>query len=288
MKLILITCNQKTLFTRKDFMKYFDKTFNSLVLKICLAITLFLGVFLIMCRHEKFLIFGHRGASGYEPENTIRSFKKALEMGVDGIELDVHACATGELVVMHDGTVNRTTNGHGAVVDLSYGQLKQLLVDGKEPIPTLEEVIDFVDRRVLINIELKSAGTARLVACLLQSYIQKGWSASGFLVSSFNFSELALFRQLCSEVKIGALFEAGAEDVFFVAKKIQANFVGLEIPLVSQKTVERMHKEGILVFAWTVNDGETANAMYDMQVDGIFSNYPDTVKVQSKVKQVFC
>lgn len=105
------------------------------------------------------ICFGHRGACGHEPENTLRSVRRALELGADGIEVDVHL-ADGRLVVIHDDTLNRTTNGTGPVAEKSFACLRSLNAGQGERIPTLEEVFDTVNRRAIVNIELKGLGTA--------------------------------------------------------------------------------------------------------------------------------
>lgn len=126
--------------------------------------------------HNNFLISGHRGACGYKPENTLSSFKTALDMNVDMIELDVYVCKTGELVVIHDDQVDRTTNGHGNVLDMTFDQLRNLVVEGIEQIPTLQEVIELLNGKVILNIELKGPDTAQSIAKLLQQYLKKGGS----------------------------------------------------------------------------------------------------------------
>lgn len=229
---------------------------------------------------SKFFIFGHRGACGYEPENSMSSFKRALEIGVDGIELDVHVCATGELVVIHDQTVDRTTNGHGNVADMSLNSLRQLLVGGKDVIPCLDEVIDFVDRKVPIIIELKGVGAAKPVANLLKNYLAKGWSKKDFFVASFNLFELVIFKQDCPVIRIGGLFEKSEQikdSVDSLAKKAQVDFVGLDVGMVSKDMIYKLHKEGFLVFAWTVNDMQSSDKMRSWGANGVFSDYPDRV-----------
>ncbi len=119
------------------------------------------------------LKIGHRGAMGYAPENTLGSFAKALELGVDGIELDVHVCKSGEVVVIHDERVDRTTNGKGQVKEMTLKELKELDAGKGERIPTLEEVLDFVDRRAFIDIELKAEGIGNSVADIVRKYIQE-------------------------------------------------------------------------------------------------------------------
>ena len=133
------------------------------------------------------LKIGHRGAPGYEPENTLRSFEKAISMGVDMVELDVHKCKSGELVVIHDKKVNRTTNKKGFVKNKNLQQLKTLDAGKKEKIPTLKEVLDFINKRVKINIELKGPKTTEAVLKLIEEYINKKKSKySQFIISSFD------------------------------------------------------------------------------------------------------
>ena len=152
------------------------------------------------------LKIGHRGAMGHEPENTLCSFQKALELGVDMIELDVYVLKTGELVVIHDDKVDRTTNGHGYVIDKSFKEIRSLDAGQGEKIPTLNEVFGLVDKKVPINVELKGEGTAIPVAKLIEQYINdKGWTEEHFLVSSFDHPELKKFKELKPNIRIGAL-----------------------------------------------------------------------------------
>ena len=123
------------------------------------------------------LKIGHRGAKGYEPENTLISFQKALDMQVDGIELDVHLSADGELIVIHDETINRTTDGSGPVNTLSLRELKQFRINDHHEIPLLSEVFDLVNQNCFINIELKSYESADKVVELIEHYVsEKKWS----------------------------------------------------------------------------------------------------------------
>ncbi|MFT6331076.1 MAG: glycerophosphoryl diester phosphodiesterase, partial [Bermanella sp.] len=153
---------------------------------------------------KKILKIGHRGAMGHEPENTLRSFKKALALNVDAIELDVYVCKTGELVVIHDDKVDRTTNGIGYTEDKTFVELRQLDAGKGELIPTLEEVLDLVDRSVIVNIELKGRSTAIATYQVIDKYIkEKGWSELDFMVSSFDHHELNKFKHLYPQIPIG-------------------------------------------------------------------------------------
>ena len=139
---------------------------------------------------QRLFCFGHRGARGHEPENTLRSVRKALELGADGIEVDVYF-ADGQLVVMHDRTLGRTTNGSGFVTRKSFAYLRSLDAGRGERIPTLAEVFDTVTHRAVINVELKGPRTAAPVTALIDEYVrQRGWRYDEFLVSAFDHTQL--------------------------------------------------------------------------------------------------
>src|SRR5271154_2195490 len=143
---------------------------------------------------RNFLCIGHRGAKGLEAENTLRSVRKALDLGVDGVEIDVYL-AGGQLVVIHDDTLERTTNGRGRVEDQSFEYLRSLEAGLGEKIPTLREVFETVNRRAFINIELKGGGTAEPVLELIEEYVNKrGWVREDFLISSFDLHELGKLK----------------------------------------------------------------------------------------------
>ncbi|MDP3788152.1 MAG: glycerophosphodiester phosphodiesterase family protein [Candidatus Chromulinivorax sp.] len=229
-------------------------------------------------------IIGHRGACGYKPENTLSSFALAVEMGVDKIELDVYVCTTGELVVIHDDLVDRTTNGHGMVINMSFEELRNLIVEDVEQIPTLQEVIELVDRRVPINVELKGPNTAQPVAELLINYMENGWMPNDFVASSFQHDQVDLFQKLCPEIETGVLFESDDfSDYIAIALMHNAQSIGLSCDLVTENLlpvdlIDNAHDNGLKVLMYTVNDRELADQLEAMGVDGIFSNYPDKMK----------
>ena len=128
---------------------------------------------------------GHRGACGYEPENTLASFQRAIDMGCTWIELDVHF-VDNELIVIHDSRLDRTTNGKGKIYDLSLEEIQSYDAGNGEHIPTLTEVLDLVDRRIGVNVELKGRATAAPVDQILTRYCDAGWHPEHFQVSSFN------------------------------------------------------------------------------------------------------
>jgi len=223
-----------------------------------------------------FLKIGHRGAMGYEPENTIASFRRALELKVDAVELDVYCCKTGELVVIHDDKVGRTTDGKGYVVEKTFAELRSLDAGKGEKIPTLEEVLDSVDKKAVVNIELKGPNTAKPVSGVIGKYIrEKGWLADLFWVSSFNHYELRIFKELFTEIKIGALITGIPLDCAEFGKKLTVQSVNLCIKFITKDFVDDAHQKGMKVFVWTVNDPDDIKKMRALEVDGIFSNFPD-------------
>ena len=225
---------------------------------------------------KTFVKIGHRGAMGYEPENTLLSFKKALELGVDAIELDVYACKTGELVVIHDDKVDRTSNGKGYVIEKTFDELRALDAGKGEKIPTLSEVLDLVNRKVKVNIELKGVGTAKPVSNLIKDYVDnKGWNFDDFIVSSFNHYELKEFGELSPNIKIGALIVGIPIGFAEFAEKLNAHSVNLCVEFINQEFVDDAHKRGMKVYVWTVNDADEIRRMKSLGIDGIFSNFPD-------------
>jgi glycerophosphoryl diester phosphodiesterase len=223
-----------------------------------------------------FLKIGHRGACGYEPENTLRSFQKAIDLNVDAIELDVYCCKSGELVVFHDKKLDRTTNGHGYIEEKTLTELKQLDAGKGEKIPTLDEVFQLVDRRVIINIELKGPNTAIAVAQLINRYVhQKEWTWDHFIVSSFDHYELKRFAKLCPRVKRGALIEGITIGYAKFGKQVNASAICISSDFITKEYVQDAHARGLLVFVYTVNDPDDIAIIKKLGVDGIFSNYPD-------------
>jgi glycerophosphoryl diester phosphodiesterase len=227
-----------------------------------------------MKRH--WLCIGHRGAKGHEPENTLRSVRKALALGVPWIEVDVYALEN-ELVVIHDARLERTTNGKGYVEAQSLAYLRSLDAGKGEQIPLLREVVNCINQQAGLNIELKGENTAIPVAKLIQHYLSKDWSANLFLVSSFNHRELALFKQLMPTIKIGALLCGLPLKHAAFAEQIGAYAVNMSIEFIDRLFVEDAHQRGLKVYVYTVNHPEDIQHMYQLGVDGVFSDYPERV-----------
>lgn len=218
------------------------------------------------------LVIGHRGAMGYKPENTLSSFELAITMGCPWIELDVYV-VEDTLLVIHDDSLERTTNGKGKIGEHDLAYLRGLDAGDGQQIPTLEEVLDLVDQRIGVNVELKGSGTARPVAALLDDYCKRGWDRSQFLVSSFDHSELA---DCDPTYRRGALFGRRFRGSYVdVATGLTAWSINLDVSLVSQKVVDEAHANDFRVLVYTVNKLSDMQKMIDLGVDGIFTNYPD-------------
>ena len=227
---------------------------------------------------NKILKIGHRGAKGYEPENTLISFEKAIEMGADGIELDVHLSLDGHLVVIHDETIDRTTNGKGVVNQLTLAELKSFRINEKFEIPTLEEVLDLVDQRCFVNIELKNQDTAEKVVQLIEHYISdKKWKNSDFIVSSFDWNALQQVRFLNDAIRIGVLTETDLDLAISFARFMKAEALHPDFQLLANVYAAKIQEKGILVFPWTVNEIDDIQKMKSFKVDGIITDFLDRV-----------
>lgn len=224
------------------------------------------------------VIIGHRGAPGYEPENTLASFEKALELGANMVELDTACIETGEVVVIHDASVNRTTNGKGRVAAFDLMQL-QLLDAGKgQHVPLLNEVIETIDRRVPINIELKQPGVAKPVATIIKRYMRKGWKADDFIISSFSFQELKDFKASIPSVRLGALIRRITDTNVADAISLGAFSLHPSLRAVSPDLVTHAHELGLKVYVYTVNRKRALRKMESLGVDGVITNYPDRAR----------
>jgi glycerophosphoryl diester phosphodiesterase len=222
------------------------------------------------------LCIGHRGAMGHEPENTLLSIRKAIALGVDAIEIDVHN-VENKLVVIHDRDLSRTTNGTGYLEDSSFVYVRSLDAGKGEQVPTLEEVFETVNRQVIINVELKGSNTAKLVIGLIQKYLKAGWSYTDFVVSSFNHDELNQVKVICPKIITGMLIYGLPWQYLASAQELGAALVIPNLDYVTSKMVESVHQQGLQVWVYTVNQPDDLKLMRALGVDGVFSNYPERV-----------
>ena len=224
------------------------------------------------------LKIGHRGAMGYVVENTLESIQKALDFGVHGIEIDVHLCASGELVVFHDFTLERISNGIGDISKNTLSELKQLKIGNKFQIPTLEEVLDLINKKCLLNIELKGQHTAFETCRIIEKYVKNNiWSHSDFLVSSFQKNELEAVYKTNKNIPLAILTAAGINDAIQFAETIEAKAIHPNYFLLTSRNVIEAQEKGFKVNTWTVNDEQTIKRMKLYGVDAIISDFPDRI-----------
>ncbi len=213
---------------------------------------------------------GHRGAKGYVAENTLASFQKAIELGVDGIELDVHLSMDGKVMVIHDDTIDRTTSGNGFVKDFSE---IQLVAYG---IPSLEAVFELVNKQCFINVELKTYETASKVAELISNYVsEKNWKYEDFIVSSFDWNALQQVHFLNDKIRIGVLTNTDLELAMAFARFIKAYSVHPYYHLLREENVIQIQSKNFKVYPWTINEPSAIIFVKSLNVDGIITDFPD-------------
>jgi len=232
------------------------------------------------------LVFGHRGARGLAPENTLAGFETALDMGIDGVELDVLTCSSGETVVFHDYRLDILAGGLGWVERTSLRDLKKRDVGAHfdpryrgERIPTLDEVIDLVGDRLILNIELKGeyANSDGLESKVVESVRKKGLVDS-VIISSFNPVRVARVMEIAPEVKTGMLIQndvAGWMRRFWFASVVGVDAIHPEIGMISERLVRKWHRKSKTVIAWPANTRADMEMLITAGVDGIITDRPD-------------
>lgn len=237
---------------------------------------------------EKTKVWAHRGASGYAPENTLDAFRKAVEMGADGIELDVQMTKDGELVVIHDETIDRVSNGKGWVKDYTYEELKKFnfnkthLEYTKEEIPTLEQVYLLIKpTNLTINVEIKTGivfypGIEERVLELTERLGMK----ERVIYSSFNHYTIRKIKELDPQAKTGMLYEDGIIDaVDYACDVVKADALhpaGYNV--FYPGFLERCRERKRLLHVWTINEEKHMRMLCEAGVDAMITNYPDIAK----------
>lgn len=233
-------------------------------------------------------VFGHRGYSGMYPENTMLSFQKAADTGCYGIELDVQLTKDGQLVVIHDETIDRTTDGTGAVVDYTFEELRRFDASaikggthGFQPIPSFEEYCEWVKERDLVtNIEIKSGVYYyEDIEEKTVEMVRRFGLTDRVLFSSFNHASLFRLQQLDPEIPRGALVEyvdLGNAGYYCERYGFQNYHPGVE--WLTEENVKNCKAHGVGVNVWTVNDMGVLEKLYEWGCDGVFTNYPGVCK----------
>ena len=234
----------------------------------------------ILGQHH-FKIIGHRGAMGYELENTRASFEKAIEMKVDMIELDVFKCASGEIVVFHDENLERLGNSDANIESLTLDEIKKNSLNNGEIIPTLEEILGLLNGRVALNIELKGKETSSGTLALIDKFvIRNNWKFNDFIISSFDWDELKAMREISPTIAIAVLTEEAPRNAIPIAKELNAIAINPWYKKLSATDVREIHAANLKIFAYTVNKPSSIRKMKKFNIDGIFTNFPDIARNQ--------
>ena len=226
------------------------------------------------------LRIGHRGSKGYVAENTLESIKHAILLGVNGIEIDVFKCLSGELVLSHENNLKRLTGKSGQLEKLTLGELKKFLVVGKYKIPTLTDVLQTIETPLFVNIELKGLNTAQATSKIITNLSKStSWRLENFIISSFNWNELEQFRSIDKNTPVGVLLSnsMSINEAIEFGKKINAQAIHPNFKLLNEKTVKKIKNNGFKIYTWTVNSKDDINYMKKLKVDGIISDFPDKI-----------
>lgn len=228
------------------------------------------------------LVIAHRGGSSWAPENTIAAFAKSLDAHADGVELDIHRCKSGELIVIHDETLERTTNGKGYVKDKTLDELKKLTAGrwfgeeyAGEKLPVLDEVLKLVNGKMIVNIEIKNSpieypGIEDDLAKVLQDYKYP----DKILISSFDHELIRRIHNKMPQYQVAFLDAGIIADVGEYAEKLGAKAWNAGFSELRADAVERAHKSGLAVNVWTVDGRKKWDQAMDMKVDGIVTDDP--------------
>jgi glycerophosphoryl diester phosphodiesterase len=219
-------------------------------------------------------IFGHRGARGLAPENTLVSIEQALKVGVDWVEFDVRRTQDGRLIILHDNHTGRIAKNKRRAKRASYQQLLELQTHSGEPIPLLVEVLKLIGHKAKINIEIKTPGCAEQVAKAIEVMVASGYAYDHFMVSSFYPNILFEIKKYNQQIPL-ALLELHLSVSLLISRKLNLKAVGLYHHTISKMAVRLAKHFGLFVYAHTVNDPKEASHLQKIGVDAIVTDYPD-------------
>jgi glycerophosphoryl diester phosphodiesterase len=232
------------------------------------------------------MVIAHRGFSGAAPENTLAAFRKAIDIGSDMIELDIHLSKDGKIVVIHDESLEKTTNGKGKVVDYTLEELKKLDAGSRfgaefsgERIPTLQEVLDLAKGRVLVNIEIKNPSHGRYpiteLADKALKEVKKAGMTDRVIFSSFNPVSLEYIEKTEPRAWVAFLYHRPWNFLPELTGGREYRVLNLRNIHLTREKVERIRQEGIKLNVYTVNSKAELEQFVNWGVDGIITNYPD-------------
>ena len=231
--------------------------------------------------NKDILVVGHRGAMGHMLENTIESVQKAIELNVDGIEIDVFKSKTGELVVYHDPFLSRLSNSNAFIEQISLDSIKKIELIGGYFIPTLKEIVDIIPEKIFLNIELKGQDTAFETNKIIINYLNTyNFPVSKFIISSFRWDELKKIRSFNKDIPIAILVDSlyKIDDAIKLAKQINAVALNPNKEFITKEIVNKIQSKNIKVYPYTINTPRNIRKMRSMGVDAIITDYPERIK----------
>lgn len=214
-------------------------------------------------------IYGHRGAPAEHPENTLAGFRRAIELGIAGIELDVHLSKDGVAVVCHDETLDRTTNGKGRIADFTAAELRELDAGDGEYVPTLLEVLELVGDSLHVDIEVKANAAGAAVLEDVRKVDGLRW-----LVSSFDWDVLRYVREQDADADLWVLTLGATEDAIQTYNELNAKALAIWQKAVDEDIASYLNEQSIPWWPWTVNDPDQAKQMFDWGAIGVCTDNP--------------
>jgi len=224
------------------------------------------------------LVIGHRGAAGHEPENTIRSFRAAMALGVDFVETDIQLTKDGQLVVFHDKLLDRVTTGTGYLAEHDFDDLLASVSIGGEPIPLLGEVCALLRGT---SVKLMAEVVDPTIAGTVVETLDRLLGPDRYIVASFHHAALREATDARAGVGTLALVEGAPVDPVRMLRDSGARYAGLGFESIQEKQVRALQDADIRVFVWTVNDPREIDRAYALGVDGIISDFPERVRIRS-------
>ena len=231
--------------------------------------------------NKDILVVGHRGAMGHVLENTIESVQKAIELNVDGIEIDVFKSKTGELVVYHDPFLSRLSNSNAFIEQISLDSIKKIELIGGYFIPTLKEIVDIIPEKIFLNIELKGQDTSFETNKIITNYLKTyNFPISKFIISSFRWDELKKIRSINKDIPIAILVDSlhKINDAIKLAKQINAFALNPNKNFITKEIVNNIQSNNIKVYPYTINTPRNIRRIRSMGVDAIITDYPERIK----------
>jgi len=225
--------------------------------------------------YKNILIIAHRGASNLAPENTLKSFTKAIELGADYVEFDVHLSKDEEIIIIHDENTLRTTGKEGLIKKMTLQEIKKLDAGEGEKIPTLDELIELAKGKIRLQLEIKASGMAEKIVETLEN----SGLIESTLISSFDHSELLNIKKIEPKLKLAPLI-IGVRQNKTIEETVLNKYYAIHpfYKMINEKFIDLAHKNNIKINAYTVDNKNAIAKLINMGIDGIITNKIDLVK----------